>query len=81
MPLSKWWNSLSTTTKKSIATLVRSICAVLITNFADPKDMIFSWTWFRHVWIAIFVLTIFNEARYWQSWSDKVLVNSNGEKK
>jgi hypothetical protein len=49
---------------------VSSASAVVLTNLADPGTVIFSWPWFRHMLIAMFLLTLFNEARYWKEWAD-----------
>jgi hypothetical protein len=56
--------------KKAGKTLVSSVTSVLIVNFTDPKGVIFDWPWIKHVIIAIVILTIVNEARYWKNWAD-----------
>jgi hypothetical protein len=48
---------------------VLSFCAVIITNMADPTSVTFTWPWFRHLLIAMFFLTFFNEAQYWKNWA------------
>jgi hypothetical protein len=55
--------------KQALKTGVAAVTAVLITNFADPGQVVFSWLWFRHVLIGCTSVFIFNEARYWYNWS------------
>lgn len=62
--------------KKSLKTLVSSVCAVIMVNFVDPKGVILSLEWFKHVAIACGILVLFNEARYWKNWADSP--NGNG---
>jgi hypothetical protein len=56
--------------QKAIKQAVSSASAVVITNLADQQSAVFSWPWFRHVLIAMFFLTLVNEARYWQEWAN-----------
>lgn len=58
------------TWKKAGKTLISSVTSVIIVNFTDPKGVIWNWEWFKHMLIAIFVLTVVNEARYWKNWAD-----------
>jgi len=56
--------------KEALKTFVSSVTAVIIVNFTDPKGVTFSKEWFLHVLLAIFTLSVLNEARYWKSWAD-----------
>jgi hypothetical protein len=48
---------------------VVSVTSVIIINLADAQTARFSWPWFKHMLIAMAVLTAVNEARYWNQWA------------
>lgn len=54
---------------KALKQAVASISAVLLTNIVDPNTQILTWPWAKHMLIAMFFLTLINEARYWQEWA------------
>lgn len=64
------WTKIPTIWQMAIKQAVSSFCAIVITNLVDPAKIVYSWPWFRHMMVAMFVLTLFNEARYWKNWAD-----------
>ena len=56
--------------KQTVKTAVGSASSIILIHFADPQNVIFSWPWFRHFLIAVAILTIVNEAKYWKAWAD-----------
>lgn len=68
--LKSWWANLTPTWRMAIKQFVSALCAVVITNVTDPQSMAFSAAWFRHLGVAMFWLTLVNEARYWQDWAN-----------
>ena len=48
---------------------VASICGVVLSNFVDVPQTLFSWPWFRHVLIAMFFVVAVSEARFWGQWA------------
>jgi hypothetical protein len=48
---------------------VSAICGVVLSNFVDVPQALFSWPWFRHVLIAMFFVVAVSEARFWSQWA------------
>ena len=42
----------------------------LLTNLADPAYPVFSGLWWRHLLIAVGILILSTEARYWKQWAE-----------
>jgi hypothetical protein len=49
---------------------VSSICGVVLANFVDVPQALFSWPWFRHILIAMFFVVAVSEARFWSQWAN-----------
>jgi len=48
---------------------VSAVCGVILSNFVDVPQALFSWPWFRHVLIACFFVVMVSEARFWNQWA------------
>jgi hypothetical protein len=64
------WERIPLTWQMAIKQAVSSASAIVLTNIVDPEKTVFSWPWFRHMILAMCLLTLINEARYWKQWAD-----------
>jgi hypothetical protein len=53
----------------SVKSAVGVITGAILTNIADPAYPIVSGAWWKHLGIAVLILILTTEARYWQQWS------------
>jgi hypothetical protein len=60
------WQLLSGSAKSAIS----AACGVIISNFVDVPQAVFSWPWFRHVLISTLFVIVLCEARFWKQWAD-----------
>ena len=65
--------------KKALKTAISSVSAVIVVQFADPGQVIWTRAWFIHLGLQVAALLIFNEAVYWRNWADAP--NGNGDVK
>jgi hypothetical protein len=53
----------------AIKSAVGAATGVILANFVDVPQAIFSWPWFRHVLIATGMVVLVTEARFWNQWA------------
>jgi hypothetical protein len=54
----------------ALKSAVGAITGVILANFVDVPQALFSWPWFRHVLIAAGVVVLVTEARFWNQWAN-----------
>jgi H+/Cl- antiporter ClcA len=53
----------------ALKSAVGALTGVILANFVDVPQTLFSWPWFRHVLIAAGVVVLVTEARFWNQWA------------
>jgi hypothetical protein len=53
----------------ALKSAVGAASGVILTNFVDVPQTLFSWPWFRHVLVGMLFVVLVSEARFWGQWA------------
>lgn len=67
--MKKWWCNLPYGWRMAIKQFASAFSAVIIANVVDPETAVLTWAWTKHILVAMFFLTLINEARYIGNWA------------